>query len=217
MDWQLAITRNHEALLAIIVALMKSIGLVEEGQLTTLPKYLYRNALLILRQAESALRRLIVIAAHEMTLRGVRPRKPRLCQTDFSLLPASREDKIPAFNLIDPLKDCSTQERDFEETDYSREQSVENRDRTPIPAAHLGHRFLALKHALNTIPQQAKRLTRWYAQRDLALKQKIPHRLSPMRPGTPPASHRAKRSEMDQLLLECHLLAIYARDRRDSS
>jgi hypothetical protein len=216
IDWQLAITRNREALLTIIVALMKSIGLVDGGQLTTLPRYLYRNALLILRQAESAVRRLIVIAAHEIALRGFKLRKPRATTTNFLLLPERSEHKAPVFNLIEPLKDFSSKTADFDIFGVPTKPNYASTDRTPSPAAHLGQRLLALKNALDSIPQQAKRLARWYVARDLALKQSQPHRLSPMRPGTPPASRRAKRSEMDKVLLECHLLAIYVRDRRDS-
>jgi hypothetical protein len=217
MDWHLAITRNREALLTIILALMKSIGLVDGGQLTTLPKYLYRAALFTLRQAESAVRRLIVIAAHEIALRGFKLRKPRATTTNFSLLPARSDRKAPVFNLIDPLKDFSSETPDFDIFGVPTEPNFAAPDRTPIPAAHLGQRLLAVKNALDSIPQQAKRLARWYAQRDLALKQSQPHRLSPMRPGAPPASRIRKRSEMDQLLLECHLLAKYALERQDSS
>ncbi len=79
MNWPLAIHRNRTALLTIIVALMVSLGLVSGGRLSTLPFFLYRRALRILRPAESAVRRLIMIVAHEMKLRG------------FKLRPARRE------------------------------------------------------------------------------------------------------------------------------
>ena len=77
MDWPLVIDRNRTALLTIIVALMVSLGLVSGGKLTTLPFFLYRRALRILRPAESALRRLIMIVAHEMKLRGFKLRPAR--------------------------------------------------------------------------------------------------------------------------------------------
>jgi hypothetical protein len=217
MDWQLAITRNREALAAIIIALMKSLGLVDGGQLTTLPRLLYNKSLLILRQAESAVRRLIVIAAHEMSLRGLAPRKPRATTTNFSLLPQRSEDKIPTFNLIDPLKDLHSEAPEFDIYDVTSLPNVPVNDPAPVPAAALGLRLLALKHALATIPNQAKRLTRWYAARDAARKQMQPHRLSPMRPGPAPAARKRGRTEMDTILRECHLLARYAGERRDSS
>ena len=77
MNWQLAITRNREALLTLVAALMRSVGLNADRPLTTLPHFLYRKALLTLRQAESALRRLIVIAAYDLELRGFNLTKPR--------------------------------------------------------------------------------------------------------------------------------------------
>ncbi len=69
MDWPLAIDKNREKLINIIVALMASLGLTDGGKLTTLPFYLYRKALLILRPAEAAVRRLIMMAVYEMELR----------------------------------------------------------------------------------------------------------------------------------------------------
>jgi hypothetical protein len=217
MDWQLAITRNRDALLTIIIALMKSVGLVAGGQLTTLPRFLYARALLIIRQAESTVRRLIVIAAHEMSLRGIAVRKPRASQANFLLFNKRSDDKAPAFNLIDPLKDFSAEEPDFDEPDPTTNKHCATPDRTPTPAAMLGKRLLALKHALDTIETQAKRLTRWYAARDGALQHMRPRRMSPMRPGLAPASRKRRRTELDEILRECHLLALYTRERQDSS
>ena len=77
MDWPLVIDRNRTALMTIIVALMASLGLAGGGRLTTLPFFLYHRALRILRPAESALRRLIMIVAHEMALRGFKLRPAR--------------------------------------------------------------------------------------------------------------------------------------------
>jgi hypothetical protein len=217
MDWNLAIHRNRTALLTIIIALMKLVGLVCGGQLTTLPRFLYAKALLITRQAESAVRRLIVIAAHDMSVRGVTIRARSASKTDFSLLAQRQPEKAPTFNLIDPLKTFSEADDASVELDFDLPTTNDQGtpfDRTPIPAAALGIRLLALKHALDTIEVQAKRLTRWYGQRDLALKQNHPHRLSPMRPGPPPAARKRRRTEMDTLLRECHLLA---RDRLNAA
>jgi hypothetical protein len=222
MDWQLAIDRNRTALLTIIVALMKSLGLVEGGGLTTLPHVLYRKALGILRPAESAVRRLIMIAAHEMALRGVKLRARRregLAEFLYSHRPnPNSEPAIPAFNLIDPLKTFGREAPNTDGFDrFAFAGHSATPDRTPVPAAALGLRLLALKKALDDLPKQATRLARWYHQRDLAHAQRKPHRHSPMRPGSAPGSAKAKRSEVGAVLTECHLLAIYARDRRDSS
>ena len=219
MDWPLVIDRNRTALLTIIVALMASLGQVGGGRLTVLPSFLYRRALAIIRPAESAVRRLIMIVAHEMKLRGIklRPaRRDRLAEFLVFSRPNPRDEPaLPSFNLIDPLKIFG---REAPEMDgfYSGENS-DAPDRTPVPAASLGLRILALKHALENLPKQARRLARWYEQRDLAYSQNLPHRYSPLRPGPAPFSRRRKTHEIDEVLLECHLLGIYAGERQDSS
>ena len=219
MDWPLVIDRNRTALLTIIVALMASLGLVSGGRLSTLPFFLYRRALRILRPAESALRRLIMIVAHEMKLRGFKLRPARrngLAEFLVFSRPNPRgEPALPTFNLIDPLKLFGREAPDMDWFGFG--ENSDTPDKTPIPAVSLGLRILALKHALENLPKQARRLARWYEQRDLAYAQNLAHRYSPMRPGPAPASQKRKIHEIDEVLLECHLLAIYAGERQDSS
>jgi hypothetical protein len=217
MDWQLAISRNREALLVIIVALMKSVGLVDGGMLTTLPRLLYARALAIIRPAESALRRLIMIAAHEMALRGVGHRKQRTSTTDFTQLGSRQHAHVSAFSLIDPLKNFGSEPADFAVLDVSLDSEQSNPESARMSAVMLARRILTLKKALESIPVQAKRLARWYGQRDLALQHYQPHRLSPLRPGLPIGLPRRNRNEVQVLLRECHLLALYSNERRDSS
>ena len=220
MDWPLAIDRNRTALMTIIMALITALGLSGGGRLTTLPHFLYHRALAIVRPAESALRRLIMLVAHDMTVRGVKLRAARR-ETLAGFLhswrtnPQPDDPRVPAFNLIDPLKSFGREAPALGGFGFATHSDAP--DRTPVPAASLGLRLLALKHALDNLPKQAKRLARWYRERDLAYAQKQPHRYSPMRPGPAPASRRRKTEEIDAVLLECHLLAIYARERRDSS
>ena len=63
MDWDAAIKRNSEALKGIIAALFAMLGLEGEAGLGGFRNPLYRAVLRVLRPAESAVRRLIVIAA----------------------------------------------------------------------------------------------------------------------------------------------------------
>ena len=219
MDWPLVIDRNRTALLTIIVALMASLRLVGGGKLTVLPLFLYRRALLILRPAESAVRRLIMIEAHGMALRGLKLRPARrdgLAEFLVFSRPNPRDEPaLPSFNLIDPLKIFGREAPDMEGF-YSGEDS-DAPDKMPVPAASLALRILALKNALDNLPRHAKRLARWYAERDLAYAQNLAYRYSPMRPGPAPASRQRNRDEIDEVLLECHLLALYAGERQDSS
>ncbi|MGL4491037.1 MAG: hypothetical protein ACRCU5_16475 [Rhizobiaceae bacterium] len=224
MNWQVAVDRNREALLSIIIALMKSLGLVQGGMLTTLPFHIHRKALLILRPAESAVRRLIIMAAYDMELRGFNLSRLR----ERGLAKRGGEGKSRAkhrdehshtisFRLIDPLKAFSEEAPDYSEFGPSLDEEYGSSDRTPTPAASLGRRLLALKYALDNIQKQARRLTRWYAIRDKALAQNHPHRLSPIRPGFPPGYRRKPQHPIEEVLLDCHSLAQYARERRDSS
>ncbi len=68
MDWALAIDRNREALLRIVAALFAMAGLAEGANAATLPNSIYRAILRILRPAESATRRLVIILARGLTV-----------------------------------------------------------------------------------------------------------------------------------------------------
>ncbi|MGL4490450.1 MAG: hypothetical protein ACRCU5_13510 [Rhizobiaceae bacterium] len=225
MNWQIAIDANREKLLSIIITLMSSLGLVKGGMLTTLPFYLHRKALLILRPAEAAVRRLIMMAAYELELRGfnlARLRERGLAKRGGEgVSRAEYKENTGAhgisFRLIDPLKAFTEEAPDYTEFGPSFDEEYGSSDRTPTPATSLGRRLLALKHALDNINKQARRLTRWYAIRDEALKQNHPHRLSPIRPGFPPGYRRKPQHPIEEVLLDCHSLAQYARERRDSS
>ena len=77
MDWEAAIVKNRAALKRILLMLVAMAGL---GSRTHLPRRLHRAVLRLLRPAESATRRLIVVAARGLTvtLPPLRPRKVEL-------------------------------------------------------------------------------------------------------------------------------------------
>lgn len=81
-----------------------------------------------------------------------------------------------------------------------------------LDATRLCARMHALKAGLNDLDKQAKRLARWEARRDLRRKQpeRGPMRLSPMRPGWPSGYRKRPLHEVDDVLRECHSLAIRA-------
>ena len=79
MDWDLAIKRNSEALVEIVADLFAMLGLLLLALTDTvsrLPWPTYRAVLRILRPAESALRRLIVIAARGLVVKPTAPPIP---------------------------------------------------------------------------------------------------------------------------------------------
>jgi hypothetical protein len=221
LDWPLAISRNRDALRAIVVALFAMTGMIKGGKLTTLPRNLYLLTLAILRPAESAVRRLIVIAAQGLApLLSVRRRPggwPDLPTCGGDVGAADRGGRVgrKAFALLDPLKsfdpdDIWDLQPKFESgfgLTKSAYSSSEDTFNPRLDATFLGERLEALRRALDTIPHQARRLIRWQLRRDALLKAAKPTRISPMRPGLPPGWRERRLHEVDEVLRECHGLA----------
>jgi hypothetical protein len=82
-----------------------------------------------------------------------------------------------------------------------------------INANQLSRRLAALSHALETIPQQARRMLRWQARRKLLQKHTF---VSALRPGRAPGHRDKPTHEIDFILKECQWLA-WDSLRRDSS
>jgi len=77
MDWNAAIENNREALKRVLAMLVAMAGL-DGGRPATLPRHLHRAVLSLLRPAEAAARRLIIVAARGIVvaLPPASPRKP---------------------------------------------------------------------------------------------------------------------------------------------
>ncbi|HUQ35464.1 MAG TPA: hypothetical protein VM144_03710, partial [Aestuariivirga sp.] len=100
MDWELAIKRNREALNAIVGALFAMLGLVGEATVSRIPNPLRSAVLRVLRPAESAVRRLIVIAARGVVVK-VAPSRPMPKGHKIS---KGGGNRLPAFQLYDTRK-----------------------------------------------------------------------------------------------------------------
>jgi hypothetical protein len=235
INWDRTIARNRNALLRIVAALFLMAGL-DEGGNATLPRRLRNRVNRILRPAESAARRLIVIAARgiEIVLRPASPSKqkskPRRSPTGIVYPPGYRPQGQPgrpapenlAFPLIDPLKRFDFGPVRRKPKAFPRITCIGLSEPAPIPqlwipspddeidAARLGLRLAALKRALDDIDGHAMRLARWKARRDAnRLRAK---RSSPMRPGWPPGRRKRRIHEVDDVLRELHSLARHAWD-----
>jgi hypothetical protein len=203
------------------------LGLVGEAAAVRLPWPTYRAVLRILRPAESALRRLIVIAARGLVAepgssrpRPVGPVKPRKVGYQRSL----------SFQLFDPRKRIMLPRRRTPRRSTARLHifTADNELVTlwppPRPAAspalpsppsadgmvngtRLIRRLEALESALADLPRQAMRLARWRMRQE---KSPNPSFKSPLRPGHPPGHRRRKIHEVDDLLSECNWLAYQA-------
>jgi hypothetical protein len=116
MDWTAAVERHHESLKRILAALFAMAGLADGAlaENTTLPRRLYRTLLRLLRPAEAAVRRLVIIAARDVTV-TVPPLAPSVKTRPGSLFvsegggtgvilpPGVRPDDLsPAFARPDP-------------------------------------------------------------------------------------------------------------------
>jgi hypothetical protein len=220
LDWNLAIKRNRDLLKDIVLALFLLAKMRVGGSLFTLPRSTFAMIMLVLRPAESAARRLIVIAAHGLAPSAAirRPGSwPDLPTRGGDVGAADRGGRAGhnAFKLFDPLKSFDPDsiwdadpvwEIGFDLTRNATWQDA-TPDHTPLDARHLGQRLNALIRALDDLPYQARRLVRWQSKRDAALKASKPTRVSPLRPGLPPGWRERRIHEIDVVLKECHGLA----------
>jgi len=221
MDWDLAIKRNSEALKGIIEALFVMLGLVGEATVSRIPPTLHSAVLRVLRPAESAVRRLIVIAAKGVVVK-VAPSRP---MPKGTIIGKGGGDRLPAFQLCDTRKDFP--ELRQRRVKYAKhpprilffgdDSRVDDLWPAPQPvaasvsppdglvnAARLSRRLQALKSALDDLPRQAKRLARWRQRRETA---KTPKFKSPLRPGPPPGHRKRHIHPIDEILADCHWLA----------
>ena len=105
MNWNLAVERN--SVLAMLVAMVGITDQPGAARPTTLPGHLHRFVLGLLRPAESATRRLIIVAARGLMVRLPKPRAetgeqrpPSSGQRDKSTPPT----RVPFFPMFDPMK-----------------------------------------------------------------------------------------------------------------
>jgi hypothetical protein len=219
-DWDGALKRHSEALKEIVAALFTMLGLDGDVAVGRIPHSLHRAVMRVLRPAESAMRRLIVVAAQGLVVK-VRPSRPMpKGQRTGKGSGVSR----PSFKLCD--KRIFFPEPGSRRVRYSKhpprilflgpDSRIDSLWPRPPPAPpppppdglinakRLARRLQALKSALDDLPRQARRMARWRARREAA---KAPKFKSPLRPGQPPGHRRKPTHEVDDVLTECHWLA----------
>jgi hypothetical protein len=193
MDWTFAIDRHRDALKRVLAMLVGMAGLAEasgEGSFT-LPRHLHRAILRLLRPAESAARRLVIVAARGLVvdLPPLRQRKPKPTSlakpggTGIIMPPGPpRSRRTLALPLFDSLRSPLSKGRPR----YQPQASIPRisfpgsiapspiaprrppwRD-DPLDATRLMLRLQALAAALDDLPRHAKRFARWKAGRDAA-------------------------------------------------
>ena len=216
-DWDSAIKHQSEALKGIIETLFAMLDIT----VARIPKPVHSAVLRILRPAESAMRRLIVIAARGLAVKLV-PSRP---MPKGTIIGKGDGSKLPSFRLFDTRKD-------FPELRQHRVKYAKHPPRilffgsdsrldslwaVPEPAAaparetdglvnaeRISRRLLALKSALEDLPHQARRMARWRMRRE---NMKTPKFRSPLRPGPPPGRRKRPIHPIDEILADCHGLA----------
>jgi hypothetical protein len=233
MDEIPQVVTNREALKRILAMLVAMAGM---GGGTTLPRHLYRAILLLLRPAESAVRRLglaVTLSREDFA------RYQAECKAAERRAARPRAINLP---LLDPMKYPLRIRRHytpahaaprilslFSDAPYHRLPPPPSPN-DPIGAARLMLRMEALGRALDDLPGQTQRFARWRARNDAAdarvkegLQPWRPRRFWPLRGGRPPggrlkcydpdARRRKNTREIDEILAHCHSMALYALDR----
>lgn len=156
-------------LLGIVAVLWKMAGL---GFTLVIPRSIHRAVTRLLRPAEAATRRLILVLAHALDI-TLPP--PRIATTTRK---ASRPAAWRPFALADPARGWpNAGQRAF--------KGIGAPKGGEIHAGRLADRLDALCHALDDLDAQARRMARWQALRRRARARGAFVSLRPLRPGLP--------------------------------
>jgi hypothetical protein len=217
MDWALAIDRHRAPLLRIVAALFALIGLGQGETVERLSRPLYRAVLRVLRPAEAAVRRLIIVAARDMV---VKPSRVRPAPAGLKI--SSKAKGRVSFQLFDPRQRCDGDDHRYGgPIAEPRIHFIDVDPRSPlfrlpapvapapeqdstVRAERLCRRLAAIKGALEDLPRQARRYARWRAK---PVDKRRPKLVSPLRPGTPPGLPNKPSHEVHAILRDCHWLA----------
>ena len=221
MDIPAAIDLNKTLLARIIAGLFTLLG--EGNGPARISVALHRSIVRVLRPAESAVRRLIVVL---VTITGMKAPPPRPQAQSRSvpsgLARTGTGKKRQSFPLFDPRQRFWRQRpakkapaalpRIISLTDEGLRRLKESLNAQPvadkkvadISPLNLLRRLEAVIGALEDLPRQAKRLVRALARRENVPKLKF---RKPLRPGRAPGFRVKPRLEVDHVLRDCDWLA----------
>jgi hypothetical protein len=222
LDWDLAIKRNSEALKGIIAGLFAMLELAGGITVSRIPQSLHSAVRRVLYPAESAVRRLIIIAARGLIVKLASSR-PTPRSKPVGKIGKGLGSRPPAFKFFDTRKNFAVRPRRKGPRVVPRIH-IFNEDSsvttlwfgnpptaaaTPptdglVNALPLTRRLETLKLALEDLPGQARRFARWRARREAMPSPKF---RSPLRPGQPPGHRRKPIHLVDEVLTDCHGLA----------
>ncbi len=221
MDWTLAINRHRDALLRMVAAL-----LVMAGGGETLSRVERSGIFRVLRPAEAAFRRLVVIVMERME-EGAHPVRTPVIRPVTVKIARGPVKPVPSFALFDPRKpivvgrarravkgEPRIRSFDWDEPVYPPKAVPLPDDR--VSAVRMMRRLQALQLALEDVPKQARRLARMQAKR-AEVRCQTGKYIAPLRPGRPPGYRARTRHPVDEVLKNCHQLALYAIDLKGNS
>ncbi len=216
--WDASVARNTLALKLVVVELIGLLGAYGGMEAVRVPRVVRSIMLRVLRPAEAALRRLIVIAARDVRVDFL-PRKTKPLQfITGERLPRTstcRALSRMAFPLIDPLRRVGQRHIAYTDSNprvFVVEAAAPFSPLSQIPVSRLQQetenlagvtricrRLGALVAALEDVPRQAKRLARLRVLRE---NRKL--YFSPLRLGKPPGFRKNPIDDVDYILAECH-------------
>jgi hypothetical protein len=239
-DWARAIEINRDALIAIVAAIFGMLRIEADDEPERLPRHLHRAAFRLLRSAESAARRLIVMATRGLVMPSppsppsppaLRPKAQGSVARKARMQDTPGRQRVPAFQLHDPRKSFKPR-RQRRKPSVLPTISIMGYDAhvlgfsaaPPAPAAfppepepddgQTNARPLCRRlQALKAALDDVPKQAR-RLMRWQARRQQIqklrPVFATPLRPGLPPGWRRKPVHEVDQILRECESLAAYA-------
>jgi hypothetical protein len=234
-SWAKAIAVNQKALIAIVAAIFQMMRIEPDDEPDRLPRLFHRRVLRWLVPAESAARRLIVMAATGMAVKPAKVRAARPAPQGLKARTRAASEaagpaqaRPPSFRLYDSRKyfpELVQRRRRRKMPDHRLPRVWVAGDEPPfrpppppkpeddgmVNAQPICRRLHALKAALADLPRQAKRLVRWQARREQQQKSRNTF-AHPMRPGLPPGWRDKPTHEVDHILSKCHAHACYAMD-----
>ena len=206
-----AIDLNKTALARIIAGLFALLG---QAALARIPIELHRSIARVLRPAESAVRRLIVVLARITNVKAPPPRP-----APAGLAQSGQGQERLTFQLFDPRQrffrrqnQAKTRQQprisffgdgEVRTISWGREMPPKTGDGLESPA-NLLRRLKTLNAALDDLPRQARRLVRALARRQKSPQLKLK---MPLRPGRAPGFRKRPIQEIDHVLHQCDWLA----------
>ena len=236
MNWNLALQHNQQILLRNVAWLFTWLKLEVGESVETMPRLNRLTVLFVLRPSEAAYRRVLLVAvlvrgvvAPLMAIRTVRSGNTKPKRRDEGPVRTS----VPSFKLTDSRKYFDlypdrpkyakgpgpritvfgSDDQIFDRSDLYAYQNRRKPSREDdVSATSICRRMNALMAALEDMEGQTLRMAKLQARiaRQPSQVGKFPLRV--MRPGLPPGFRQRKKHEVDDVLVECHRLALMAQN-----